>query len=114
MLNVARAQDGTYSVIVTNSGGMAVSSNATIVVKVPQLLGTPVLLPDGSLSFTSSDANGGMLTAADLANFEAQASTNLVDWATLPDALSLTNGLLQLQDSGKSNYNARYYRLIEH
>jgi hypothetical protein len=43
-----------------------------------------------------------------------QASTNLVDWVTLPNALSLTNGLLQLQESGQSNFTARYYRLIEH
>ena len=114
MLNVARAQDGTYSVIVTNSGGMATSSNATVLVKVPQLLGSPVLLPDGSLQFNSTDANGGLLSSADLANFEAQASTNLVDWVTLPSALSLTNGMLQLQDAGQSNYNARYYRILEH
>ncbi len=39
---------------------------------------------------------------------------NLVDWVTLPNALSLTNGMLQLQDSSQSNYNARYYRLVEH
>jgi len=36
MLNVARTQSGTYSVIVTNSGGVAVSSNASVLVKVPQ------------------------------------------------------------------------------
>ena len=66
------------------------------------------------LQFSSTDANGGLLSPADVANFEVQASTNLVDWATLPNALSLTNGILQLQDSGQSNYNARYYRLLEH
>jgi hypothetical protein len=114
MLNVARAQSGTYSVIVTNSGGVAVSSNASVVVKVPQLLGTPKLLPDGSLQLSSSDANGGTLTDADLPNFEAQASTDLVNWVTLPNALSLSNGMLQLQDSGKTNFTTRYYRIIEH
>jgi len=34
-----------------------------------------------------------LLSPSDLANFEAQASTNLVSWATLPNALSLTNGM---------------------
>ncbi len=112
--NVARAQDGIYSVTVTNSGGMAVSSNALVQVLVPQLLGTPVLLPDGTLQLTSTDANGGLLSPADLANFEAQASTNLVNWTTLPGALSLTNGMLQLQDAARTNFNARYYRILEH
>ena len=112
--NVARAQGGTYSVIVTNSGGMAVSSNAAVVIHVPQILGTPVLLPDGSLQFTSTDANGGQLSPSDLPNFEAQASTNLVNWLTLTNGLSLTNGMLQLNDTARTNFNARYYRIVEH
>jgi len=37
-----------------------------------------------------------------------------VNWVTLPGALSLTNGVLQLQDSARTNYPARYYRIIEH
>ena len=115
--NVGRMQNGTYFVTVTNitlSGGSTVSSNAVLKVLVPQLLGTPALLPDGSFQFTSTDANGGLLSPSDLANFEAQVSTNLVNWATLPNALSLTNGMLLLQDNGSTNYAARYYRILEH
>jgi hypothetical protein len=63
---------------------------------------------------TSTDANGGLLSPSDLPNFEAQASMDLVNWVTLPNALSLTNGMLLLRDSGSSNYTARYYRIIEH
>jgi hypothetical protein len=114
MLNIARAQAGTYSVIVTNSGGVAVSSNAVLKVLVPQVLGSPALLPDGTLQLTSTDANGGLLQPADLANFEAQVSSNLVDWVTLTNGLSLTNGTLQLQDSGRTNNPARFYRIVEH
>ena len=112
--NVARAQVGTYSVIVTNLGGMAISSNAAVVVKVPQLLGTPVLLPDGSLQLTSTDMNGGTIQPSDLANFEAQASTDLVNWTILPGGLSLTNGMLQLNDAVRTNFTSRYYRIVEH
>ncbi|HEY4984405.1 MAG TPA: hypothetical protein VIJ24_05030 [Verrucomicrobiae bacterium] len=43
---------------------------------------------------TSTDVGGGILSAADLANLEVQVSTNLVDWATLPDALTLANGAI--------------------
>jgi hypothetical protein len=111
--NVGRAQIGSYSVTVTNGNGAVVSSNAWLKVRVPQLLGTPKLSPNGSFQLTSTDANGGLLAPSDLANFEVQASTNLVNWVTLPNALSLTNGTLLLQDSN-SNYKVRYYRLIEH
>lgn len=114
--NVGRAQNGTYFVTVTDaiSGGSTVSSNAVLKVLVPQLIGSPQLLPDGTFRLTSTDADGGLLSPSDLANFEAQASTNLTDWVTLPDALSLTNGMLLLQDAGPTNYPARYYRIIEH
>jgi len=36
-----------------------------------------------------------------------------VNWATLPNALSLTNGMLLLQDTNSSNFTTRYYRIIE-
>ena len=114
LANVGRAQNGIYSVTVTNLRGAAISSNAVVTVKVPQVLGTPALLANGTLQFTSMDVGGGTLTEADLPNFEAQASTNLVDWVTLPNALSLTNGMLQLSDGSSTNYSTRYYRIIEH
>jgi alpha-tubulin suppressor-like RCC1 family protein len=115
--NVGRAQNGTYLVTVTNiavPGNITVSSNAVLKVLVPQLLGPPAVLPNGSFQLTSTDANGGLLSPSDLPNFEAQASTDLVNWLTLPNALSLTNGMLLLQDSGSTNYSARYYRILEH
>jgi len=112
--DMGRAQNGTYFVTVTNSGGTTVSSNAVLKVLVPQLLASPTLLPNGSFQLTSTDANGGTLSPSDLANFEAQASTDLVNWVTLTNALSLTNGMLQLQDNGGTNWPARFYRILEH
>ncbi|MEI9866433.1 MAG: LamG-like jellyroll fold domain-containing protein [Limisphaerales bacterium] len=115
--NVRRVHNGIYSVTVTNlslTNNFVISSNAVLKVLVPQLLGTPVILPDGSFQLISKDANGGALKPADLANFEAQTSTNLLDWMTLPDVLSFTNGTLLLQDNGQTNYPTRFYRLLEH
>jgi alpha-tubulin suppressor-like RCC1 family protein len=114
--NVGRAQNGIYSVTVTTNfyGSGTISSNVVLTVLVPQLLGAPVVLPNGSFQVTSTDANGGLLSPSNLPNFEAQASTNLMNWMTLPNALSLTNGMLLLQDGGSTNYAARYYRIIEH
>jgi hypothetical protein len=111
--NVTRTNSGTYSVVVTNIAGNVTSSNAVLKVHVPQHLGAPVLQPDGSMLLTSGDADGGMLSAADLANLQAQVSTNLVDWIPLPGALTLTNGLLQLQDPGSASYHTRFYRVLE-
>ena len=111
--NVVRTNSGSYSVIVTNFGGSVTSSNATLLVHVPQLLGLPTLLPDGTLTFTSRDLDGGTVSATDLANLQAQASTNLTDWTVLPGALTLTNGILQIQDTAFTNMPTRFYRIIE-
>jgi len=73
----------------------------------------PVLLSNGAVLFFSGDADGAPLTSADLSNFTAQASSNLVDWVALPNALSVTNGLLLLQDLDQSGIPARFYRILE-
>ena len=114
LLNAVRTNSGTYWVVVTNAAATVTSSNAVLVVRVPQLLATPAFQPDGSILLFSTDAGGGLLSPSGLANFEAQVSTNLVDWMTLTNALSLTNGTLQLQDTGQSNSPSRFYRLLEH
>jgi hypothetical protein len=114
--NVGRAQDGSYYVTVTdfNTGESTISSNAILSVLVPQRLGIPTLLPGGSFQLVSGDINGGQIPASDLTNFEAQVSTNLINWITLTNGLTLTNGTLLLQDSSTTNSPERFYRIIEH
>ncbi|MGA2243795.1 MAG: immunoglobulin domain-containing protein [Verrucomicrobiota bacterium] len=114
LAGAARAQDGLYAVTVTNAAGGVRSSNVVLEVLVPQLLGAPMLLPNGTLQLTSSDLGGGTLLPSELPSFEVQVSSNLVNWAPLPNVLSITNGLLQLQDGTWTNYPARFYRIIEH
>jgi hypothetical protein len=113
LTGVGRTRNGTYAVTVSNTGGSTLSSNAVLKVLVPQKLGAPVLLPDGTFQLTAGDADGGLLAASDLANFEALASSNLVDWVPLTNALSLTNGMLRVQDNSATNRPQRFYRLIE-
>jgi alpha-tubulin suppressor-like RCC1 family protein len=113
MTNVSRTNSGTYSVFVFGPYGNATSSNAVLNVRVPQLLEAPTFQPGGSMLLSSTDADGGQLTSADLAHFQVQASTNLVDWTTLSNALVLTNGAIQLQDADAANALMRYYRILE-
>jgi alpha-tubulin suppressor-like RCC1 family protein len=113
LARVGRRDAGVYAVRVGNLVGNVLSSNATLWVRVPQRLGAPVLLPDGSLSFRSSDADGGSVRAEDLMGFEAQASTDLTGWLTLTNALSWTNGSLRLRDPDRANHPRRFYRVLE-
>lgn len=110
---VGRAQNGTYLVVVTNSGGGVTSSVVNLKVLVPQRLAAPAMQPGGAFQLSSTDANGGLLTPADLANLQAQASTNLTDWTTLSNALTLTNGVLMLSDPAATNTANRFYRILE-
>jgi hypothetical protein len=113
LFTVTRTNSGTYSVIVTNIAGITNSSDATLKVHVPQLLSAPMLQPDQTIVFNSSDNDGGTLSSTDLANFRVQVSSNLVDWVSLPGTLTLTNGQLQLQDTDATNAPTRYYRIVE-
>jgi alpha-tubulin suppressor-like RCC1 family protein len=111
--NVGRRDAGVYAVRVSNPGGSTLSSNAALWVRVPQRLGPPTLLSDGSLSFRSSDADGGSLRPEDMSGFEVQASTDLRGWLTLTNVLSWTNGSLWLRDPERTNSPRRFYRVLE-
>jgi hypothetical protein len=113
LFNLTRSNSGIYSVIITNIAGNITSSNAVLTVRVPQLLSAPVLHADGTITFNSSDTDGSALSSSDLAHLQVQVSSNLVDWVTLPGALTLQDGMLQLQDSNAANAPMRYYRIIE-
>jgi hypothetical protein len=112
--NVSRAARGAYSCVVSNLGGATPSSNAVLYVLVPQKFGTPTLLPDGSVFFYSFDADFGYIPDSDLAGFELLASTNLSNWVTVPNAISVSGGILYIQDPQQGNYPARFYRIVEH
>jgi hypothetical protein len=114
LTNLTRRDSGAYALQVSNASGSTTSSNATLIVIVPQRLGAPAFLPDGGFGFVSGDADGGLLLPGDLAGFEAQASTNLADWVTLTNALKLTNGQLELHDADSTNHAMRFYRVLEH
>jgi hypothetical protein len=112
LTSLTRSNGGLYSVRVSNSGGAVDSSNALLKVLIPQRFALTPLL-NGNILFFSVDADGGLLSSNDLAGFTAQSSSNLVDWLTLPNALSVTNGMLMLRDTNQANYRVRFYRVFE-
>ena len=109
----ARHDSGAYAVVLSNPVGPTLSSNAIVLVRVPEKLSAPQQLADGTFMLTAGDADGSPLWPTDLPGFQAQVSTNVVDWVALPDSLTLTNGLLLLRDSYSTNYPARFYRILE-
>lgn len=77
-------------------------------------LAAPQQLSDGSFAFWSRDSNGRELLSLNLAFIDVQASTNLRDWVSLPNACTLTNGALLIRDQNSTNFPMRFYRVIEH
>ncbi len=112
--NPTRVDSGAYVVTVSGPGGVAASAPALLRVLVAQRLMAPARLPDGTFTLLSADEDGGALRPGDLAGFEGQTSTNLLDWISIPRPLQLTNGMLYLMDQQASNYQARFYRVLEH
>ena len=112
---VTRTNSGTYSVGVTNAGGGVLSQPATLrVLNFPRLQ-PPQSLPGGALRLSFNDHDGGALTLGDTPNFEVWVSTNLIstNWLRLNLPLTVTSGMLTLDDSDAPNHPRRFYRVLE-
>lgn len=111
--SVLRADDGVYSVFISNTYSNIQSSNALLTVFLSQRFGQPQVLPGNQIQLLFNDADGGaMLTSNDLATFTILASTNLINWFAITNALSLTNGSAVLIDT-ITNAPQRYYKVLE-
>ena len=111
---VARADAGIYSVMVSNSVDRVQSNSATLTVQIPQRLTNPQLSSQGVLQLVAGYTDGWPVSPEELPGFEAQVSSNLADWVTLANSLSVSNSLLILQDASSGNQTARFYRIIQH
>lgn len=115
--NVARADGGSYSVVVTNQVGSATSTNALLRVRVPQRLLVPERLGDGRLRLVFADDLGTLATGSDQPFVEVQFATNMVGtnfaWQRLTNAIVTTNGALQIEEPPSLAVPRRFYRVIE-
>jgi hypothetical protein len=75
---------------------------------------SPAVLADGTFQLTSEYTDGVPIEAGQVTNYEALATTNLLTWTTLSNALTWSNALLLLRDPLASNYSSRFYRLVQH
>jgi uncharacterized lipoprotein YddW (UPF0748 family) len=95
---------GSYSVLVTNTAGSALSSNATLTVTVPvaPVIQEISLLPDQRVRLViSSDAGYPV---------QVQASPNLTEWSVLATLMN-TNGTAVFVDVPGPNGQMRYFRI---
>ena len=112
----SRAQrPGSYSARVGNAGGNITTSNATLRVNIQQRLG--LAARRARMAVWKSSRAMPMAVRyppVDLPTFEAQVSTDLVNWQVFPDGLSVTNGSLLLRDPEASRWPQRFYPGVEH
>ncbi len=113
--NLVRSNEGNFSVVVCNLAGSVTSSPALLRVLVPQRLRPPIPLPEGRLRLQFGDEDGAVLTASEVANFEVHVSTNLFtsNWFRLTNDLSLSNGMLVVEEADAADSRGRFYRLLE-
>ena len=115
LTNVARTNTGSYVVQITGPGGTTGSQPAGLrVLNFPRL--QPVQrLGNGLARLHFNDHDGGALVLRDTPNFEVWVSTNLgaMNWVRINLPLTVTNGLLTLDDADAANHAHRYYRVLE-
>ena len=111
-----RGSGGNFSVMVSNLYGAITGNIGSLRVRVPHRLQPPVAT-NGMFRLLSADQDGGLLTTNDLPFLCVQTSTNLgsTNWQTFTytNGLSLTNGMLRLDDTNAASRTFRYYRVIE-
>jgi hypothetical protein len=113
LTNVTRTNSGAYFVVITNSVGAVTSVTAVLTVHVPQKLTRPIFQTNGTFVLISGDNDGGALSSNNVSAFHLTASSNLVDWLQVPSTITLSNGVLQIQDTNAFLFPKRFYRVFE-
>ena len=113
---------GTYSVTLTAAGPggtntLTLTNCIVTVIPPPLQLGNFVALTGGGFEFTAGNSDGSFITANQESQIEIFAATNLAldftNWTPLTNAILLTNGVLQINDTNSVFYPQRFYHAVE-
>jgi hypothetical protein len=103
LTNVQLTDSGSYRVVLTNSGSVTPTVNATFTVAVvpATVLRDPQVLANGQVEMK--------LSGNPNQSYEIQISSNLVNWSAL-STIVYTNGLMPFTDATAVGVNNRFYR----
>ena len=107
--SVQLAEQGNYSVVVSNLVGVVASDPAQLTVVIPP---PPTNPPQIDLLALLSDNTVQLSAICDAGHaFDITASTNLVDWTTLARMVSVT-GTIDYTDADAPSITQRFYRVV--
>jgi len=110
-----RAQSGSYSVVVVNAQGQALSQPAILRVVAPTVLHRPERFQDGTVRLRFADPDGIPFTdPSSVFNFLVVVSPDLVNWVILESDISIFNGELQIVDQEAAFFPYRFYKALEY
>jgi len=113
---------GTYSATLTAVGPdgtntLTLTNYIVTVIPPPLQLGNFVTSASGGFLFTAGNSDGTFITSNQESQIEIFATTNLAlgftNWMPLTNAIQLTNGFLQINDTNSVFYPQRFYRAVE-
>jgi hypothetical protein len=103
-----------YLDLTNASDHLPVVADYTIPVTVPPVvLAGGVLSAGGGFQFALSNADGTAITSGQQSRIAFYATSNLSNWTALTNSISLTNGVLQVNDTNGPAYPQRFYRAVE-
>ena len=108
----SRADIGNYSVVVSNSAGSVVSSNASIYVLTPQIVEPLGMIEGKRFRLRFGDNDGYPLKKSDKEHFRVEWSSDLKKWSAIPaSSYSVIGGKIVADDHTASGVDYRYYRV---
>ncbi|MGB9601251.1 MAG: immunoglobulin domain-containing protein, partial [Limisphaerales bacterium] len=110
--NLTRADAAYYTVLVSNIVGSVTSEPAYLRVIIPQRIQLNKISGENSIKLTFCDTDGGLLSSEDLAYFEIQSSTNLIDWITLTNLPTLIEGKAVIEEKIQNDNSVNFFRII--
>ena len=111
--NANRANAGVYTVKITSADGSVVTSSAALLLRGRLKPSQPEKLPSGAMRLTFADEFNDAISAPNASRYKMEYSDDLQTWKPLPQAVSLTNGKLQVDDPSASQCKQRFYRATE-